>query len=121
MMVVQMEGLLTNTPSYMGRVYNFMGFPAPVPHKLPDRNEKDFSFTVHSIDCGLKQKLRDLYLPWNQDLYALLKNDATSGSAPSSEPSFPTFPDLVKCHSSSNLTNVLAAEPEKPRYEGTLQ
>lgn len=100
-LVLQMESLLKETKTYMAHVYGFMGFPAPPPAKLPNKNEKKYSFTVHSIQCSTKERLKQVYAPWNAELYSMTSNDHAQGKVSPHEPAFPHFPDTVSCHGSS--------------------
>jgi hypothetical protein len=100
MLVVQMEDLLANTLDYMTTVYKFMGFPAPPMGVLPNDNVQDYPFTVTEIDCPTKNKLKEVFEPYNNRLYKMLKEDqAAGGGAPNMEPKFPKWDDVksVKC------------------------
>jgi len=100
MLVLQMEDLLGSTQERMETIYKFFGFPAPPMGVLPDDNVQDYDFTVKEIDCTTKNKLKEVYEPYNNRLYKMLKEDqAPGGGAPNMEPKFPKWDDVksVKC------------------------
>lgn len=100
MLVVQMEDLLQNTQERFSTIYKFFDFPAPPVSVLPNNNVQDYDFTVTEIDCPTKNKLKEIYEPYNRRLYRMLKEDqAKGGGAPDMEPKFPQWDDVtsVKC------------------------
>ena len=78
-----MEDLLQNTQERFSTIYKFFDFPAPPVSVLPNNNVQDYDFTVKEIDCTTKNKLKEVYEPYNNRLYKMLKEDqAPGGGAP---------------------------------------